>query len=162
MTAEVQRKSAPTFTCFFKSCGRLKALPQNSHLCGLSGTCTRMWEVIWSRFTVVVRQVPHAQVKHRLLVDLRPTWISHKWFFDELVVTSAKAPQHEKCPASINSQDKNTTTRLPLSNRHSTTSLLLISKQHCGVNIHIAPLANRTFPGTRSIGSRGLSPPLPE
>ena len=30
--------SACVFTCFFRSCGRLKDLPQKSHLCGLSGT----------------------------------------------------------------------------------------------------------------------------
>jgi hypothetical protein len=34
--------SAWVLTCFFKSWGRLKAFPQKSHLCGLSGTCTRM------------------------------------------------------------------------------------------------------------------------
>lgn len=35
-----------------------------------------MWEVIWSRLTVVVLQVPQWQVKFRLLVLLRPTWRS--------------------------------------------------------------------------------------
>lgn len=62
-----------TLTCFFKSCGRLKLLPQWVHLCGFSGTWTRMWEVMWSRLTVVVRQLTHPQVKFKLLVDLRPT-----------------------------------------------------------------------------------------
>lgn len=34
---------------------------------------------MWSRFTVVVRQLPHWQVKLRLLVLLRPTWRSQTW-----------------------------------------------------------------------------------
>ena len=34
---------------------------------------------MWSRFTVVVRQAPHWQVRLRLLVLLRPTWRSQTW-----------------------------------------------------------------------------------
>jgi hypothetical protein len=34
---------------------------------------------MWSRFTVVVRQLPHWQVKFKLLVLLRPTWRSQTW-----------------------------------------------------------------------------------
>jgi hypothetical protein len=68
-----------TLTCFLRSWGRLKALPQKSHLCGFKGTWTRMCEVMWSRFTVVVRQVPQAQVKFKLFVLLRPTCRSQIW-----------------------------------------------------------------------------------
>lgn len=68
-----------TLTCFFKSCGLLKLFPQNSHLCGFSGTCTRMCEVMWSRLTVVVRHVFQPHVRLRLFVLFRPTWFSQMW-----------------------------------------------------------------------------------
>ena len=35
-----------------------------------------MCDVMWSRFTTVTRQVPQAQVRLRLLVLLRPMWLS--------------------------------------------------------------------------------------
>jgi len=68
-----------TFTCFLRSCGRLKALPQKSHLWGFRGTWTRIWDVIWSRLTVVVLQEFHLQVRFKLFVLLRPTWRSQRW-----------------------------------------------------------------------------------
>jgi len=78
---DIVRVSIYTLTCFFKSWGRLNALPQNSHLCGLRGTWTRICEVMWSRLTVVVRHWPQAQVRFRLFVDFLPTWTSQRWFF---------------------------------------------------------------------------------
>lgn len=40
-----------------------------------------MWEVMWSRFTVLTLHFSHRQVRDRLLVDLRPMWTSHRWLY---------------------------------------------------------------------------------
>jgi hypothetical protein len=38
-----------------------------------------MWLVMWSRLTVLVLQLAHEHERQRLLVDLRPMCLSHKW-----------------------------------------------------------------------------------
>ena len=74
----------------------MKALPQKSHLCGFRGTWTRMWEVMWSRLTVVVRQLDHPQVRLRLLVLLRPTWRSHTCSYAQLAIPSQHMRERER------------------------------------------------------------------
>lgn len=77
--------------------------------------------------------------------------MSHKWFFDE-AVTSARTPltfSTRKRRASETPRQKHDDT--------SSQEPTAIEKRQDESNLHRDPLANRTFPGNRSIGIRGLS-----
>lgn len=77
--AETPALSVWVFSCFLKSCGRLKPLRQVSQRYGLEATWTRKWDVMWSLLAKVgTVHLSQRQVKQRLCCALRPTWASRR------------------------------------------------------------------------------------